>query len=154
MATARLPDPKFMPLSKTSPSILTGKDRVSWSSLGIWTGAVALMQSEVYPSFLYILNNFVPSGSILVKTWDQMTKAVTPERAESHGLVKQIGKLGLKEEAAGKVRVFAMVECWTQWLLGPLHEYMFSKLSSLPTDGTFDQLAPVNRLIDNGFTRF
>lgn len=25
-----------------------------------------------------------------------------------------IGKLGLKVEAAGKVRVFAMVECWTQ----------------------------------------
>jgi hypothetical protein len=25
-----------------------------------------------------------------------------------------IGKLGFKLEAAGKVRVFAMVECWTQ----------------------------------------
>jgi hypothetical protein len=27
---------------------------------------------------------------------------------------RPIGKLGLKKEAAGKVRVFAMVECWTQ----------------------------------------
>ena len=25
-----------------------------------------------------------------------------------------IGKLGFKPEAAGKVRVFAMVDCWTQ----------------------------------------
>lgn len=25
-----------------------------------------------------------------------------------------IGKLGFKEEAAGKIRVFAMVDCWTQ----------------------------------------
>jgi len=25
-----------------------------------------------------------------------------------------IGKLGFKSEPAGKVRVFAMVECWTQ----------------------------------------
>jgi hypothetical protein len=83
-----------------------------------------------------------------------MSKAVNPLLAESHGLVKQIGKLGLKEEAAGKVRVFAMVECWTQWLLGPLHDYMFSKLAQLPTDGTFDQLAPITRLIERGHTRF
>lgn len=25
-----------------------------------------------------------------------------------------IGKLGFKAEAAGKIRVFAMVDCWTQ----------------------------------------
>jgi len=25
-----------------------------------------------------------------------------------------LGKLGFKEEPAGKVRVFAMVDCWTQ----------------------------------------
>lgn len=25
-----------------------------------------------------------------------------------------VGRLGLKQEAAGKVRVFAMVDCWTQ----------------------------------------
>jgi len=25
-----------------------------------------------------------------------------------------LGKLGFKEEAAGKIRVFAMVDCWTQ----------------------------------------
>jgi len=33
---------------------------------------------------------------------------------EPSWVVRPCGKLGLKKEAAGKVRVFAMVECWTQ----------------------------------------
>jgi hypothetical protein len=54
-----------------------------------------------------------------------------------------LGKLGLKEEAAGKIRVFAMVDAWTNWVLAPLHKEIFRILKYLPTDGTFDQLAPV-----------
>jgi hypothetical protein len=34
--------------------------------------------------------------------------------SESDSSPPPIGKIGLKVEAAGKVRVFAMVECWTQ----------------------------------------
>jgi hypothetical protein len=37
--------------------------------------------------------------------------------AKQPGFADYVGKLGFKLEAAGKVRVFAMVECWTQWLL-------------------------------------
>lgn len=33
-----------------------------------------------------------------------------------------LGALGFKEEAAGKVRVFALVDCFTQWALAPLHD--------------------------------
>ena len=65
-----------------------------------------------------------------------------------------LGKLGFKLEAAGKVRIFAMVECWTQWLLGPLHSLIFKILATLPSDGTEDQLAPIHRLIERGFNRF
>jgi hypothetical protein len=36
--------------------------------------------------------------------------------------ISHIGKLGLKQEAAGKVRVFAMVDPITQWILNPLHK--------------------------------
>jgi hypothetical protein len=53
----------------------------------------------------------------------------------------KIGKLSTKAEAAGKIRVFAMVEVWTQSLLKPLHNALFSFLKSLPNDGTFDQTA-------------
>lgn len=51
-----------------------------------------------------------------------------------------MGKLALKYEAAGKVRVFAIVDSWTQAILAPLHEYQATLLSRLPGDATFDQL--------------
>lgn len=56
-----------------------------------------------------------------------------------------MGQLAIKEEAAGKVRVFALVDVWTQSCLKPLHEMIFSFLRSLPNDGTFDQFAAVIR---------
>nr|QIR30239.1 RNA-dependent RNA polymerase [Plasmopara viticola lesion associated mitovirus 16] len=58
-----------------------------------------------------------------------------------------LGKLSLKNEAAGKVRVFAMVDPITQWLFAPIHKYLFSILRTIPTDGTFNQLRPVHRLL-------
>lgn len=57
-----------------------------------------------------------------------------------------LGRLALKKEAAGKVRVFAMVDPWTQWLMYPLHKNLFHVLSKLPMDGTFDQLKPLERV--------
>lgn len=55
------------------------------------------------------------------------------------------GKLGLKEEAAGKVRVFAMVDPWTQMILRPFHKAIFSILRTWSMDGTFNQLRPLRR---------
>jgi hypothetical protein len=59
-----------------------------------------------------------------------------------------LGKLGFKSEPAGKVRVFAMVDPWTQWLMDRLHRAIFKLLSNIPQDGTFDQMAPVKRLME------
>lgn len=53
--------------------------------------------------------------------------------------------IGLKE-AAGKLRVIAIVDVITQWMLSPLHDMIFSILKFIPQDGTFDQEAPVHRL--------
>jgi hypothetical protein len=52
-----------------------------------------------------------------------------------------VGQLSRKNEAAGKVRVFAMVDIWTQSLLKPLHSMLTHFLGSLPNDGTKDQIA-------------
>lgn len=62
-----------------------------------------------------------------------------------HSLVplRSLGKLGLKEEAAGKIRVFAMVDGWTQWCLSAYHEVIFLILKDIPMDGTFNQTAPL-----------
>jgi hypothetical protein len=59
-----------------------------------------------------------------------------------------MGQLSIKKEAAGKVRVFALVDVWTQSVLKPLHEMLFSFLRKLPNDGTFDQNASVQRCAD------
>jgi hypothetical protein len=50
-----------------------------------------------------------------------------------------LGRLGFKLEPAGKVRVFAMVDCLTQWMLRPLHIALSSRLKGIPMDATHDQ---------------
>jgi hypothetical protein len=57
------------------------------------------------------------------------------------------GRLALLEEAAGKVRVVALLDVWSQWALKPLHDWVFDLLRSIPQDGTFDQLKPVKTLL-------
>lgn len=61
-------------------------------------------------------------------------------------LIPDLGKLAIKEEPAGKMRVFAMVDAWTQWALQGLHKYLFSIIRKHVTDGTFDQLRPLRRV--------
>jgi hypothetical protein len=58
-----------------------------------------------------------------------------------------LGSLEIKPEPAGKMRVFAMVDGWTQWVLHPLHSLIFKNLKNHPNiDGTFDQLGPLKRV--------
>lgn len=47
-----------------------------------------------------------------------------------------------------------MVDAWTQSLLKPLHDTLFSILSKIEQDGTFDQLKPVKSLISQGHKEF
>lgn len=70
------------------------------------------------------------------------------------GRIPPLGRLGFKTEAAGKVRVFAMVDPITNWLMKPLHDRLFNYLKGIPQDGTFDQLAPVKLLQEKGFKSF
>jgi len=57
------------------------------------------------------------------------------------------GRLACLPEPAGKVRVVALVDYWTQCALRPLHDWLFEILREIPQDGTFDQLLPVKRLL-------
>lgn len=54
-------------------------------------------------------------------------------------------QLSKKLEAGGKVRVFAMVDSWTQTACTALHNYLLEILSRLPNDGTKDQLSAFKR---------
>lgn len=57
---------------------------------------------------------------------------------------KYLAKLGIKEEP-GKVRVFAMVDWWTQMLMRPVHLALFRILERIPSDATMNQDAGVKR---------
>jgi len=65
-----------------------------------------------------------------------------------------LGKVSLKFEAAGKIRVFAIADYWTQFALRPMHDWMFSVLKTLPGDGTFDQEASLHRLTTLGTSSY
>jgi len=58
-----------------------------------------------------------------------------------------LGKLGFKLEPAGKIRVFAMVDIWTQWLLFPLHRFLQNIVRPLDEDATFDQIGKLEKKI-------
>lgn len=71
-----------------------------------------------------------------------------PILEQDRPLLARIGKLGMVKEAAGKVRVFAMVDAWTQWLLYPIHKDIFSLLKRIPMDGTFNQTRPLKKVLN------
>jgi hypothetical protein len=56
------------------------------------------------------------------------------------------GRLAFLKEP-GKIRVVAMVSLITQTLLHPVHEWIFERLRLIPTDGTYNQIKPVQALI-------
>jgi hypothetical protein len=51
-------------------------------------------------------------------------------------------------DVAGKARVVAITTWWIQCSLKPLHDGLFALLKRIPQDGTFDQEAPLNLLIE------
>lgn len=71
-----------------------------------------------------------------------------PSLHKVEGGAVNVGQLAIKEEAAGKLRVFALVDVWTQSVLRPLHDSLFSFLKSLPNDATFDQSLAVKRCFE------
>jgi hypothetical protein len=57
------------------------------------------------------------------------------------------GRLVALKEAAAKIRIIAIVDPMTQWVLRPLHRWIFAILGDIPQDGTFNQIKPVDRLM-------
>lgn len=120
-----------------------------WYDALIWTknplmGVLALWLEKVDSlSVLGTLKRLASEADEIYLLWkDHPKRSERPLTGEGG----RLGKLGIKEEP-GKVRVFAMVDYWTQIVLYPLHRWLFSILKRIPQDGTFDQLAPVRALI-------
>lgn len=59
------------------------------------------------------------------------------------------GRLATFDEGGGKVRIVAIIDAWSQWLLKPLHDGIYDLFKLLPTDGTHDQTKPLYDLMDH-----
>jgi len=120
---------------------------VSTSPLGIIMAAHLWKTSPLYPALLAWCemtgNTWVPNR---IDSWSKGFRSVGTAPVHFDG--GSLGRLGLKLESAGKVRVFAIVDCFTQWLMKPLHDAIFELLKTFPQDGTFDQEAPLKRLME------
>lgn len=57
-----------------------------------------------------------------------------------------VGRVGMKVEPAGKVRLFMIMDSISQRLLHSLHKWVYGLLRRLPSDGTYNQLGPLERL--------
>jgi len=111
-----LPPVRYITLTRSTPSLTGPGRKVSGSPAGIYAGAVELLNSEVIHSFkkLAVTMEEGLEKSQFHKPIVKLLEMVASSCPNPVPGKSVIGKLGFKVEAAGKVRVFAMVECWTQ----------------------------------------
>lgn len=137
----------FNPFSiKAKGSIVVGKGN---STSGIIPSLLALRQSDLWESVRWFFESKDLKRSwISFNVWFYL-EAFANSFVNASGLPNPfkpyLGRLAYKEEP-GKVRVFAMSDIWTQWILSSLHDSIFSILKKIPNDGTFDQDGAVRLL--------
>nr|UJQ92560.1 MAG: putative RNA-dependent RNA polymerase [Mitoviridae sp.] len=144
-------EPIFEELAEGGPR-LNGQDRApakrlgSTSSFGARGGAAWAWLAGAWGDSLWNFLNAMTNQNTTLSFW-----RVIESEAESFSSTKargaRSGKIATKVEPAGKVRVFAIVDYWTQCALKPLHDFVFGVLRTIPQDGTFDQERPVKRLL-------
>jgi len=141
MTTEALMSPDPFPIFTSSPNSDVPSGEVSTSPLSVLRSGVALWFTPHINSALSQFVSLLPYSSSY-KNMEMVVRRYLSERiggqliqlvnvssryVENYNIPKpektlNIGKLGLLAEAAGKVRVFAMVDCFTQWALKPLHK--------------------------------
>lgn len=80
--------------------------------------------------------------------WTMYDPLRTKASIRAHGIpegTQGLSQFAIKQEAAGKIRLFALLDSVTQSVLAPLHGAMFALLRLIPNDGTFDQEASIKR---------
>lgn len=119
------------------------------SSVGtIWFTVSVWMNSGLLPFLIEWTKIFdnKPIKQLFKTAYTSEWGKLTPWGTEAPGNVNNLGKLAFLPEAAGKVRVVAMVDVLTQSILYPLHQWIFSLLREIPQDGTHDQRRPIELL--------
>jgi hypothetical protein len=136
---------KVDPFLISSSSPVLGK-MISTSFLSMLTTFKIWLFNPEWKSYLYNWLELTNNENLLIwfQTWEDDILSLPSIIKTDDSL---LGGLSVKAEAAGKLRVFALVDCLTQWLMKPLHDRLFGILSKIPQDGTFDQHAPLQALL-------
>jgi hypothetical protein len=123
------------------------------SSTGIISDIYYLM---AHPDGEFVFKNILSHLEVVGTVWN--TQIFLQRLNDAVEIVRQLstipskssmrnpfGQFAIKKEAAGKIRVFALVDSVTQSVMKPIHLGLFKVLRLLPNDGTFDQDASVTR---------
>jgi hypothetical protein len=105
----------------------------------VWTTFSFLAKAWGLPFLIHSVEALSLVTSPMVTKYPIIEKALPQDRAI-------IGKLGVKKEPLGKMRVFAISDFWTQTLLRPFHNFLMGELRKLPMDGTWDQGKAADRV--------
>lgn len=135
------------------PIILSAGPNSSVSVLGIYEDATALHSIGAFPLFEDYATITGHEGFLEGAVENDFYCLSSGEVKPSPKERLTPGKLSLKYEAAGKVRVFAIVDYFTQWLLKPLHDFMFDWLRHQHSDATFNQNEVLNTFVKNNLGR-
>jgi len=146
-------------ISKSGPSLQPGNiptNGQSTSPASILASAFTWLHSPLYSILtnwckmtgnIWVLNR-IESWAKELWVWEDSYPLSPGGDSCPFTATNWLGKLGFKPEPAGKVRVFAMVDPWTQWLMDALHRAIFKLLEQIPQDGTFDQMRPIRLLFE------
>lgn len=102
---------------------------------------------------VYIPGDHVGNTLKFYKSYKQGVDGVFNLRNQFSGGIKvtTVGTLGQCVEGGGKRRIFAIGNYINQRLLRPTHDWAMAILRLLPTDGTFRQDKPIDRIRGNSF---
>lgn len=120
----------------TMPQVLIKSFLALRKDSGLWDSLTIFLSTFTYTKLNFLVRVVSSIESMKIQVGEQSKPLISP--------FPYLGKLGTKEEAAGKIRVFAMVDGWTQWVLYPIHKAIFFLLEKYKMDGTFDQTRPLS----------
>lgn len=143
------------PVKKVNPVLARMKAEAEASGIAVKTGRPrAEVLAELLAKLEEPINTAPPIGShptfsrFFWGTRDRFSTTGIPEGYpidEKEGLhAPVLGRLHAIDEPAGKVRVVAIADYWTQVAMKPIHEHLFALLRGIKTDATFDQIGRVN----------